>query len=109
MFKSFKTAGFNLEDTHLKDYERLDRLLTMVALTFVWAYKVGIYRNDAIKPIKIKKHGRPEKSIFAYGLEWLAQVFINQFFKLTNIHRGRNIWTFSEFVVYKMLFNNFST
>lgn len=85
MFKAFKTAGFNLEDTHLKDYERLDRLLNIIALAFVWAYKVGIYREKEIKPIKIKKHGRAEKSIFAYGLEWLAQVFINQFVKLIKV------------------------
>ncbi|MBL7978458.1 MAG: transposase, partial [Bacteroidetes Order II. Incertae sedis bacterium] len=79
MFRAFKTAGFNLEDTHLKDYDRLDKLLAMVALAFVWAYKTGMYRDKAVKPIKIKKHGRPEKSLFAYGLEWVAQVLINQF------------------------------
>lgn len=77
MFKAFKTAGFNLESTHLKDYERLDKLLMLVALAFVWAYKVGIYRNNEIKQIKIKKHGRLEKSFFAYGLEYLAQAFLN--------------------------------
>jgi hypothetical protein len=81
MFRAFKTAGFHLEDTHLKEYERLDKLLAIVALAFVWAYKVGIYRDKEIKSIKIKKHGRPEKSLFAYGLEWLAQVLINQFKK----------------------------
>lgn len=79
MFKALKSAGFNLEDTHLTDYERLDKLLMIIALTFMWAYKVGIYKNDAIRPLKIKKHGRLEMSFFAYGLKWLAQVFINSF------------------------------
>ena len=88
MFRAFKTAGFNLEDTHLKDYDRLDKLLTMVALAFVWAYKTGFYRDKEVKPIKIKKHGRPEKSLFAYGLEWLAQVLINPF-----NHLGQKIIT----------------
>ncbi len=46
-------------------------------LAFVWAYKTRIYRDKEVKPIKIKKHGRPEKSLFTYGLEWLTQVLIN--------------------------------
>jgi hypothetical protein len=79
MFKAFKTAGFNLESTHLKDYERLDKLLMLVALAFVWAYKVGIYQHNNIKQIKLKKHGRLEKSFFAYGLEILAQALLNAF------------------------------
>ena len=77
MFKAFKTTGFNLEDTHLTDYERLDKLLIITALAFIWAYKVGIYRHNEIQNIKIKKHGRFAKSIFTYGLEWLAKVFLN--------------------------------
>ena len=79
MFKAFKTAGFNMEDTHLTNYERLDKMLMIIALAFIWAYKVGILRNDTVKALKIKKHGRLEKSLFAYGLEWLAHAFINAF------------------------------
>ena len=79
MFRAFKTAGFNMEDTHLTEYKRLDKLLMLIALAFVWAYKVGIFRNDTVKTLKIKKHGRLEKSLFAYGLEWLAHAFINAF------------------------------
>jgi hypothetical protein len=52
-------------------------LLMITALAFYWAYITGIYRNQEIKPIKIKKHGRPEKSVFAYGLEYLAFALVN--------------------------------
>lgn len=82
MFKAFKTTGFNLEDSHLTDYKRLDKLLMLTALAFIWAYKVGIYRDEKIENIKIKKHGRLAKSLFSYGLEWLAQAFLNSFNKL---------------------------
>ena len=78
MFRAFKTSGFNMEDTHLTDYKRLDKLLMLIALAFVWAYKVGIFKNKN-KPLKIKKHGRLEKSIFAYGLQCIAQALINSF------------------------------
>lgn len=77
MFKAFKTAGFNLEDTHVTEYDRLDKILCIVALAFLWAYKVGIYRNNEVKPLKIKKHGRLEKSFFAYGLEYISQALLN--------------------------------
>ena len=79
MFRAFKTAGFNLESTHLYNYDRLDKLLMLVALAFIWAYKVGIYQHNNIKQLKIKKHGRLEKSFFAYGLEILAQALLNAF------------------------------
>lgn len=77
MFKAFKSAGFQLEDSHLTDYERINKLLFFVALAYFWAYKTGILREKEQRPLKVKKHGRLEKSIFAYGLEWLAQAFLN--------------------------------
>ena len=77
MFKAFKTAGFNLENTHLKDYDRLNKLLMITAIAFSWAYKIGIYAHENIKTIKVKKHGRPEKSFFAYGLKIMAFSLLN--------------------------------
>lgn len=47
MIKAFKTAGFNTEQTQFTGYERLDKLLMLIALTFVWAYKVGILEMKA--------------------------------------------------------------
>lgn len=85
MFKAFKTNGFHLEDTHLVDYQRIDKLLTIVSIAFIWAYKVGIYAHENIKKIKIKKHGRPEKSLFKNGLEIIAQALINQFDEKINL------------------------
>jgi len=72
MFKAFKTAGFNLEDTHLTNLERIDKLLTFLCFAFVWAYQIGLWKHQFIKPIKIKKHGRPEFTYFSYGLDFLV-------------------------------------
>jgi len=57
MFKALKSSGFNLEDTHLKDSERIEKLVSLVFIAFIWCYKVGIYVDSFIKPITIKKHG----------------------------------------------------
>lgn len=72
-FKALKSSGFNIEDTHLTDSERIHKLFALVLVAFVWAYIAGVWLNS-IRPIKIKKHGRKAKSIFKYGLTFLANI-----------------------------------
>lgn len=87
MIKSYRVcktnlkAGFSLEDIHLIDYLRLNKLLMIVALAFGWAYKIDIFQHKKLKSITIKTHGRPKKSFFDYGLELLAQALLNGFYK----------------------------
>jgi hypothetical protein len=75
-FRALKTSGFNIEDTHLTDIDRINKLFALVLVAFVWAYKAGIFLN-ALRPIKIKKHGRRAKSLFKYGLTYLANVLFS--------------------------------
>jgi len=77
LFKALKTSGFNIEDTHLTDLDRINRLLVLVAITFVWSYLTGIYRHENIEPIIIKKHGRRAHSFFAFGLALIAKALYN--------------------------------
>jgi hypothetical protein len=76
MFKALKSSGFNLEDTHLKDTDRIAKLVSMVFIAFIWCYKVGIYLGACVKPITIKKHGYRAKSLFKYGLEYIASILL---------------------------------
>ena len=50
-FRALKTSGFNIEDTHLTDIERIEKLFVLVMVAFTWAYLVGDYLNKYIKPI----------------------------------------------------------
>jgi hypothetical protein len=75
-FRALKTSGFNIEDTHLTDIKRINKLFALVLIAFVWAYKAGIYL-DSIAPIAIKKHGRRAKSLFKYGLTYLASALFS--------------------------------
>lgn len=75
-FKALKSSGFNIEDTHLTDLDRVEKLFALVIIAFTWAYKIGIELNK-LKPIKIKKHGRRAYSFFKYGLNALAKVLFN--------------------------------
>ena len=78
-FKGLKSSGFNIENTHLTDLERIEKLFTVVMLAFVWAYRVGVYVNDNIKPIRVLNNGRRAKSLLKYGLDFIAIILLNPF------------------------------
>ena len=95
MFKALKTNGFNFEDTHIKHDERLDQLMMVLALTFVWAYKMGIYKHTHLKAITKKAHGRMAHSCstmawicssksFAIPTTLLMKWFLSSDFSATN-------------------------
>jgi len=75
-FKAMKSSGFDIEKTHLTELDRIEKLILLVMIAFVWCYKVGIYLHK-LKPIKIKKHGRKAITIFKYGLNHIANYFLN--------------------------------
>ncbi len=75
-FKAMKSSGFDIEKTHLQEIQRLEKLILLVMIAFVWSYKVGIYLHQ-LNPIQIKKHGRKAKSIFKCGLYFLANTLLN--------------------------------
>lgn len=81
LFSCLKGRGFNLEDTRVTDRARIKRLLVVPVVAFCWAHKVGEWRHEA-KPITVKKHLRPAKSIFRYGLDWLRDNLLKTASKL---------------------------
>jgi hypothetical protein len=74
LFGCLKTRGFRLEDTHLTDKDRVSRLLALLSLAFCWALLSGKLVCQS-KPLKQKKHGRLEKSVFRVGLDYLRRLF----------------------------------
>ncbi len=76
LFGCLKTRGFCLESTHLQDPERLSRMLALLSIALCWAFRVGEWTNQH-KPIVIKKHGRPARSIFRVGFDRLRKILIN--------------------------------
>lgn len=73
MFKAMKSVGFNIEDTPLTDLKRIEKLLLLVMVAFVWCYDVGEFVHRHLKPIRILKNGRKAKSIFRYGLDIVTE------------------------------------
>lgn len=74
LFGNLKTRGFRLEDTHLTDGARISKLLSLLTLAGCWALLAGELENAAT-PIKIKNHGRAEKSVFRLGFDILRNCF----------------------------------
>lgn len=76
LFGCLKSRGFRLEETHVTDPARLEKLLALLALTFCWAVAVGDWLA-AQKPLRVKKHGRRWKSLFRHGLDYLRRILFN--------------------------------
>lgn len=74
LFGNLKRRGFCLEETHLTEGERVSRLLSLLALAGCWALLAGEMESRET-PLKIKKHGRAEKSVFRLGFETLRNCF----------------------------------
>ncbi|MFI0348673.1 MAG: transposase, partial [Chthoniobacterales bacterium] len=80
LFSCLKGRGFHFEETHLIHSERIKKLMALLAIGFCWVHKIGEWQHE-IRPIKIKKHGRPEVSIFRYGLDYIVDLLTNFFLK----------------------------
>lgn len=74
LFGNLKRRGFCLEETHLTCAARVSRLLSLLALAGCWALLAGEMRSRET-PLKIKKHGRAEKSVFRLGFDMLRSCF----------------------------------
>lgn len=77
LFKSLKSIGFNIEDTHITVLEMLDRLIQLVMIAFTWCYLVGDQIDKTFKEIKIKTHGRRALSVIKYGLDYISRYLLS--------------------------------
>ncbi len=92
LFGCLKSRGFCLEETHVTEKERLEKLLALLRVADCWAYMAGVWLA-VTRPIKIKKHGRKAVSIFRHGFDYLRRILCNQdctanrfdFIKLCNL------------------------
>lgn len=77
LFQATKGRGFNMEQTGLQSDEKLRKLFAVVALAYTICWASGI-EHGKIKPVKVKKHGYPQYSIFRRGLNLIRQACRNR-------------------------------
>ncbi len=72
MFGCLKTRGFRMEDTHITDPDRIEKVVFVLAIAFCWAYRIGDIQEQKYS-IQIKAHGRKARSIFREGLNLIRR------------------------------------
>lgn len=72
LFGCLKGRGFNFEDTHITEMDRINKMIVLLAISFCWAHKTGEWQHK-IEPIKIKSHKRLSRSFFRYGLDYIRE------------------------------------
>ena len=77
IFKTLKSSGFNIEKTHLQQIERIEKLVALLSIAFVWCYQLGIFIDQNENKVKIKKHGYRAKSLFKHGLDYISNLLLN--------------------------------
>lgn len=86
MFKNFKSNGFNMEDTHVTNQDRLTTLFGLLTLGYICAINAGkIILKERPELFKITNNGRPKLSIFKAGLDELLNVLLNGLTKRFNL------------------------
>lgn len=71
MYGDMKGHGFDLESTHLRDSERISRLILGVCIAFVWLITVGSWVvKNGLRHL-IDRKDRRDKSYFRLGMDWI--------------------------------------
>jgi hypothetical protein len=71
-FQATKGRGFNMEQTGLQSDKKLRKLFAVVALAYAICWASGI-EHGKVNPVKVKKHGYPQYSVFRRGLNLVRQ------------------------------------
>jgi len=74
MFRDFKEFGFRLETTHLRDAERVSRLLLCVCLAHVWLMNAGVWVSKRGLRRQVDRHKKRQLSYFQIGWRFLQKL-----------------------------------
>lgn len=90
LFQSLKCRGFRFEDTHMTSVERIEKLMTLLAIGFAWAHKVGEWCALHKKSILFKRHRysfRPQNNLFRHGFDFIRELILNPYRKAFHFQR----------------------
>ena len=77
MFGCLKTRGFRMEDTHITDPDKIEKVVFVLAIAFCWAYRMGDIQ-DQVRAIEVKTHGRRARSLFREGLNLIRRAIFGR-------------------------------
>lgn len=74
-FQNMKSRGFDLENTHLQNNEKLKKLVALVSIAYGLCASLGSYYHQKVKKINRKKHGYKAKSFVRKGIDLIQEWF----------------------------------
>lgn len=73
-FQALKGRGFHLEKSGLRSLSKMRKLFAVACIAYVICWAVAI-EHAKVKPVKRKKHGYPQYSVFRRGLNLIRLAF----------------------------------
>ena len=73
LFGDLKGHGFDLEATHIRDFDRLARLVLAVSIVYVWLIALGSVTIKRGLRYLVDRKDRRDKSLFRIGWDWLER------------------------------------
>lgn len=72
-FRDYKSQGFDLEAPRLVHADRLQKLLLVIAVAYVWMYHVGRWALRTGRRKQLDAASKRSFSFFRLGLDWITQ------------------------------------
>lgn len=76
-FQALKARGFNMENSCLRSIEKYRKLFALVSMAYTICWATGI-EDGRHNPVKVKKHGYPQYSVFRRGLNLMRAFYKNK-------------------------------
>jgi hypothetical protein len=73
LFGDLKGHGFDLEATHLQDFDRLSRLVLAAMIVYVWLIALGSRIVKRGLRFIVDRRDRRDKSLFRIGWDWIER------------------------------------
>jgi hypothetical protein len=73
LFGDLKGHGFDLEATHLQDFDRLSRLVLAAMIIYVWLIALGSRIVKRGLRFTVDRRDRRDKSLFRIGWDWIER------------------------------------
>lgn len=70
-FRAMKSAGFNMEETHLPLNGRFQNMLAIIMIAYACAFIDGLFKSRKYPIPLMKSNGRRRFSIFSWGLDFV--------------------------------------
>lgn len=72
-FQNVKKRGFDLESTHLRDLDKLKKLVALASIAYAIVANVGLHQHLRKKAIAVKNHGYKENSFSRKGIDMVRE------------------------------------